>query len=159
MFRRVTMPSIGDSMRTLLQVVAARFRALARSCMIAAVLRLRALLALLTAPTPRLRRRSPPLSSVSRVVSCCFHRPCWRVQRLLRLLELHARGFDRLPHLLERRRRHLQRRLAAVDARAQRLRIDLQQELARLDAVAFVDGEVDDAARVFRRVMLTRRFG
>src|SRR5439155_22908376 len=57
-------------------------------------------------------------------------------QRLLRLLQLDACRFDRLPELIERRFRRLQRRVAAVDARAQRLRIDLQEELAFPDSIA-----------------------
>ena len=68
-------------------------------------------------------------------------------QVLLGLLQLHFRRLDRLPHLIERLFRRLQRGGVAVDARAQRLRIDLKQELPDLDAIPFVHGEVDDAAR------------
>src|SRR5439155_10118946 len=68
-------------------------------------------------------------------------------ERLLCNRELHARGLDALPGLLERGLRALQRRLAAVDARAQRARIDLHQKLAGLYAIAFVHREIHDAAR------------
>ena len=101
----------------------------------------------------RLRRLDVVLcafSSASRVVSCCRHRSCWRVSVLLRLLQL------------DLRRSRSTACICSIDVRcagpasdavlpstrvAQRLRVDLQQELALLDAVALVDREVDDPAR------------
>src|SRR4029079_12076648 len=70
-------------------------------------------------------------------------------QRLLRLLQLHPSGLDRLPHLVERLLGGLQRGVAAFDPRAERLRVDLQQGLALLDPVGVRDCRVDDAAGRF----------
>ncbi len=69
---------------------------------------------------------------------------------LLPLVELHFRRLDRLPHLFERALGGLKRRAAVVHARAQRPRVDLQQELPFRDGVAFIHGEVDDAPGGFR---------
>ena len=158
MLRRVTMPSIGDSMRTLLRSYCAlsSVGALLRD---AARLRVAGLLALG-------ERRLGDLHVV------------------LRLVERFARRQLLLPELLLARRGSaaparaarapvstacricssvdlggLQRRGAAVDARPQRLRVDLQQELALLDAVAFVDREVRRRGPTVSALMLTSRFG
>jgi hypothetical protein len=63
-------------------------------------------------------------------------------QILLGLLDLHLAGFERLPHLLERALGHAHRRRAVVHARLERLGVDLQQELALGDAIAFIHREV-----------------
>ena len=89
-------------MRTLLQIVlgAVERRALLHD---PAVLGLAALFSRSCSADSALRTSFSALSSVSRVVSCCFHRPCCRASVCLRLLELDPRGLDRLPQLLERR--------------------------------------------------------
>ena len=145
MLRRVTMPAIGDSMRTLLRsncalASCARSCPSRTSCVRTCFSRsTRADCAILTSFSAR--------SSASRGVSCCFHSSCWRLRFCCATGQLHARRLDALPRLVERRFGALQRRLAALDARAQRPRIDLHQELSQRHAVAFVDGEIDDASR------------
>jgi hypothetical protein len=68
------------------------------------------------------------------------------LEGLLRLLELHPRRLHRLAQLGERRLGRPQRGRAAVDARAQRARVDLQQELPDRDPLPLVHGELDHPA-------------
>ena len=65
---------------------------------------------------------------------------------VLGLLERRARALEREPHLLELRSRRAERGFAALDSRAQVARVDLQQELSLLDAVAFVDRQLGHAS-------------
>src|SRR5207245_8497780 len=74
-------------------------------------------------------------------------------QCLLGLLELNPRGLDHLALLIERGFGLVDRRRPAVDACAQRLRVDLQQALASPDASPLVAGQTDDPPpRVAARV-------
>ncbi len=78
MLRRVTMPSIGDSMRTLLRSYFA-LSSVARSCM----MRLSCAWALFSRSCREdsaVRTSFSARSSDSLVVSCCFHSVCCRVR-------------------------------------------------------------------------------
>ena len=65
---------------------------------------------------------------------------------------------DRHPRLLELRPGGLQAGLARLHRRGEIARVDLQQELARVDAVAFLDRELGDPP-MLSALMLTERFG
>ena len=69
------------------------------------------------------------------------------LERLTRLLHLDVRRLDGLLHLIQRALRGLERGCAAVDPGPQRLRIDLEEELALLDPVPLVHRQVHHAAR------------
>src|SRR5258706_15317927 len=68
------------------------------------------------------------------------------IERLLGLIDLHARGLNRLALLVERRFGGVERRTAAVHARPERPGVDLQEELTPGHALPFADREIDDAA-------------
>ena len=69
---------------------------------------------------------------------------------LLRLIELHARGLDRLPLLLERRSRRRVSDAVPLSTRVRSRRGSIcSRNWPLVDAVAFVDGQIDDAAGRF----------
>ena len=65
---------------------------------------------------------------------------------VLGLLQRRPRALERELELLGRRARRRERRLRALHRGSQIPRVDLQQELPLLDAVAFVDRQIGDAA-------------
>ncbi len=69
---------------------------------------------------------------------------------LLRLQELRLRRLNRLLDLIDGGLSSLERGRAAFNAPLEQLRVDLQEELADLHAIALVHREVDDAARRLR---------
>ena len=95
---------------------------------------------------PRFGRLHVVFCLVERLAGCELLAPEVALARqvLLGLVQLYARGFHRLALLVERTLRSLQRRIAAVHPGAERLGVDLEQELAARDPVTFVHRQVDD---------------
>ena len=85
-------------------------------------------------------------SSDSRVVSPSFPQLLLALQVLPRQLQRGARLLDRGARLLQRRSRGGNARFTALQLAFERLGIDLEQELAGVDALAFLHGEPGDAA-------------
>ena len=147
MLRRVTMPSNGAIERHLPQVVAAGVER--------GGLLLDHLLARFGRRSARARSSvsrtfsvgSPPDRGVSCVVSCCAHSSRCRFT-WSRRAQVRPRGLDVDPRLREPGARAGDRRLAALHRAAQGVRVDLEQELARLHAVAFLDGQPGHAAHL-----------
>ena len=145
MFLRVTMPAIGDSMRTLLRSNCA-LASCARSC---PSLTSCARTCFSRSDEGRLREPHVVLRAFEHFARRELLLPelLLPLEILLRDGQLHARRLDALARLLEAGLVGLQRSLAALDSRPKRSRIDLHQELAQRDAVAFVDREIDDPPR------------
>ncbi len=149
MLRRVMMPSNGAS-----SVTCRRLYWLVDSC---AALLADHLLAAEETPVSRacssVSRTFSSLSarsSSSLVVSPCAHRSRWRLALSRASCKIRLGGLDVDAGLLQPCRGALDRRFTPLHRAAQRVGIDLEQELTRLDAVALFDGQLGDAAHLHR---------
>ena len=80
-------------------------------------------------------------SSASRVVSPSFQSSCWRFRFCCASSRVARACSTRGARLLQRRLRRRDARLAALQLALELSRVDFEQELSGLDALAFLDGQ------------------